>query len=51
MKAVDIAADFRIRSAAGFKAAYKIDHPAPHLLERAVYGLPRLTVVASPERH
>ena len=42
MKAVDIAADFRIRSADGFKAAYKIDHPAPHLLERAVYGLPEI---------
>ena len=42
VKAVDIAADFRIRSAEGFKAAYKIDHPAPHLLERAVYGLPEI---------
>ena len=42
VKAVDIAADFRIRSAEGFKAAYKIDHPAPHLLEQAVYGLPEI---------
>ena len=42
VKAVDIAADFRIRSAEGFKAAYKIEHPAPHLLERAVYGLPEI---------
>ena len=42
MKAVDIAADFRIRNAEGFKSAYKIDHPAPHLLEKAVYGLPEI---------
>ena len=42
VRAVDIAADFRIRDPAGFKAAYKMEHPAPHLLPRAVYGLPEV---------
>jgi N-acetyl-gamma-glutamyl-phosphate reductase len=39
---VDIAADFRLHDPAVFKRAYKIDHPAPHLLEDAVYGLPEI---------
>ena len=42
VKAVDIAADFRLHDPAEFKRAYNIDHPAPHLLEKAVYGLPEL---------
>lgn len=42
VKAVDIAADFRLHDPAQFKRAYNIDHPAAHLLERAVYGLPEL---------
>ncbi len=42
VKAVDIAADFRIHDAAGFKRAYKVEHPAPHLLRKAVYGLPEI---------
>ena len=41
-KAIDIAADFRLHDADNFKRAYKIDHPAPHLLEQAVYGLPEI---------
>ena len=41
-KAIDIAADFRLHDAASFKKAYKIDHPSPHLLEKAVYGLPEI---------
>ncbi|MDO8750793.1 MAG: N-acetyl-gamma-glutamyl-phosphate reductase [Dehalococcoidia bacterium] len=56
VKAVDIAADFRLHDAAGFKRAYKIDHPAPHLLPKAVYGLSeihkqaikRTSLVANP---
>ena len=42
VKAVDIAADFRLHDPETFKRAYKVDHPAPKLLERAVYGLPEL---------
>ena len=42
VRAVDIAADFRLHDPAEFKRAYNIDHPAPHLLEKAVYGLPEI---------
>ena len=42
VKAVDIAADFRLHDPETFKRAYKVDHPAPKLLKRAVYGLPEL---------
>jgi N-acetyl-gamma-glutamyl-phosphate reductase len=42
VKAVDIAADFRLHDAENFKRAYKIDHPAPHLLKKAIYGLPEI---------
>ncbi len=42
VKAVDIAADFRLHDAEAFKQAFNTDHPAPHLLEKAVYGLPEL---------
>ncbi|MCZ6891256.1 MAG: N-acetyl-gamma-glutamyl-phosphate reductase [Chloroflexi bacterium] len=42
VKAVDIAADFRLHDPETFKRAYKMDHPAPGLLDRAVYGLPEL---------
>ena len=56
VKVIDIAADFRIHDPAGFHRAYNIDHPAPHLLGRAVYGLPeihreaikRTSLVANP---
>lgn len=42
IKAVDIAADFRLHDPEVFKQAYKIEHPAPMLLDKAVYGLPEL---------
>jgi N-acetyl-gamma-glutamyl-phosphate reductase len=42
VKAVDIAADFRLHDPTVFKKAYNTDHPAPHLLEKAVYGLPEI---------
>lgn len=42
VKAIDIAADFRLHDPAIFKRAYNIDHPAPHLLDQAVYGLPEI---------
>ena len=56
VRAVDIAADFRLHDPAEFKRAYNVDHPASHLLEKAVYGLPeihretikRATLIANP---
>ncbi len=42
VKAIDIAADFRLHDPASFKRAYNIDHPAPHLLDKAIYGLPEI---------
>ena len=41
-KAVDIAADFRLHDPMEFQRAYDIEHPAPHLLEKAAYGLPEV---------
>jgi N-acetyl-gamma-glutamyl-phosphate reductase len=38
---VDLSADFRLRDCAAYERTYG-PHPAPHLLERAVYGLPEL---------
>ena len=56
VRVVDIAADFRLHDPLEFKRAYNVDHPAPHLLEKAVYGLPEVhrkvikqsTLVANP---
>ena len=42
VKAIDIAADFRIRDPEVFNKAYSVSHPAPHLLGRAIYGLPEI---------
>jgi N-acetyl-gamma-glutamyl-phosphate reductase len=39
MKIVDLSADFRLRDPATYERWYR-EHPAPELLERAVYGLP-----------
>lgn len=36
----DLSADFRLRSKEVYEATYQTVHPAPHLLDRAVYGLP-----------
>lgn len=38
---IDISADFRLRSIAKYREYYG-EHPAPELLEKAVYGLPEL---------
>lgn len=40
VKVFDISADFRLKSAAKYKEYYKVDHPAPELLAKAIYGLP-----------
>jgi N-acetyl-gamma-glutamyl-phosphate reductase len=39
---IDVSADFRLKRVEEYEAAYKVTHPAPHLLERAVFGLPEL---------
>jgi N-acetyl-gamma-glutamyl-phosphate reductase len=42
VKVIDISADFRVRNPKIYKKYYKVDHPAPHLLKEAVYGLPEV---------
>lgn len=39
VRVVDLSADFRLRNAATYQLWYGIEHPAPELLEEAVYGL------------
>src|SRR6202161_3229071 len=39
IKVVDLSADYRFKDAAQFRTTYGIDHPAPHFLKEAVYGL------------
>jgi len=41
-KVVDISADFRLKDAAEYESWYGFTHPAPQLLEQAVYGLTEL---------
>jgi len=49
IKVVDISADFRLKDAAEYPRWYDFTHPAPRLLEQAVYGLTELyrTQIAS----
>jgi N-acetyl-gamma-glutamyl-phosphate reductase len=42
IKVIDISADFRLKDAAEYPQWYGFTHPAPHLLEQAVYGLTEL---------
>ena len=42
VKVIDISADFRLHDPAVYKQWYDSDHPAPDLLETAVYGLSEL---------
>ena len=42
IKVVDISADFRLKDAQVYEKWYKAVHPAPDLLEEAVYGLTEL---------
>ncbi len=56
VKVIDLSADFRLRSAETYEEYYHSPHPAPDLLEKAVYGLPEIrpeeiekaTLIASP---
>ncbi len=53
---VDVSADFRLNDAAEFERWYEVGHPAPKLLDRAVYGLTEIhreaictaTIVGNP---
>jgi len=42
MRIVDVSADFRLKDPAKYTEWYAFSHPAPELLEEAVYGLPEL---------
>ncbi len=42
LKVMDLSADFRLRDAAVYGAFYGHAHPAPALLDEAVYGLPEI---------
>lgn len=42
IKVVDISADFRLKDASEYPAWYEFTHPAPKLLQEAVYGMPEL---------
>jgi len=39
-KVVDLSAGYRLRTLANYERWYKFEHPHPHLLTEAVYGLP-----------
>jgi N-acetyl-gamma-glutamyl-phosphate reductase len=41
-RVIDLSADFRTKSAETYREFYGVAHPAPQLLEQAVYGLPEL---------
>ena len=42
LKVIDLSADFRLRDAALYKEFYHHEHPAPELLDEAVYALPEV---------
>ena len=42
IRVIDISADFRLKDAADYPSWYGFTHPAPELLEKAVYGIPEL---------
>ena len=42
LRVIDLSADFRLRDAAAYRDFYGHEHPAPTLLDEAVYGLPEL---------
>ena len=42
VRVIDLSADFRLRDAAVYEEFYGHPHPAPDLLDEAVYGLPEI---------
>ncbi|MFC7337348.1 N-acetyl-gamma-glutamyl-phosphate reductase [Haloferula chungangensis] len=51
LKVIDLSADFRLRDAAVYKEFYGHDHPAPEMLDDAVYGLPEIRAKEIREAH
>ena len=41
-RVIDMSADFRLKEVAAYPKWYRQQHPAPELLDRAVFGLPEL---------
>ena len=41
-RVIDVSADFRLKSQEEYESWYGVQHPCPHLLASAVYGLPEL---------
>jgi len=41
-RVIDLSADFRVKSPEVYKEFYGHEHPAPKLLDKAVYGLPEI---------
>lgn len=39
---IDLGADFRLKKIEEYSSWYETDHKAPHLLDKAVYGLPEI---------
>ncbi|WP_439532860.1 N-acetyl-gamma-glutamyl-phosphate reductase [Polymorphobacter sp.] len=48
---IDLSADFRLKSADSYAEWYNTPHPAPHLLETAVYGLSEFAADTLPGAH
>lgn len=48
-RVVDLSGAFRLKDAAAYDRWYGLSHPAPELLEQAVYGLPELNRAAVPK--
>ncbi len=42
VRVIDMSADFRLKDAAQYPVWYRQEHPAPDLLQKAVFGLPEL---------
>lgn len=42
IKVIDLGADFRLKDPKAYHTWYKLEHPAPELIQEAVYGLPEL---------
>ena len=41
-RVIDLSADFRLKDVSEYERWYKVKHPRPELLAKAVYGLPEL---------
>src|SRR3989440_6753623 len=48
-RVIDMSADFRLHDARQYPKWYRQEHPAPRLLEKAVFGLPELHAAELPD--